>query len=75
MPCCRNRRVSVRTVAGWVCGFPGPLLRGPVGEEDHRADDFIAPLRVVHKLQLQLRKVLGWHAPSPPAAVVHRGDL
>jgi hypothetical protein len=48
--------------------------RGPVGAEDHRADDFIAPLRAVSQLELQRCKVLGWHADDPRAAVAHRGD-
>jgi hypothetical protein len=30
----------------------GALLRGPVGQKDHGADDFIAPLRAVRHLEL-----------------------
>jgi hypothetical protein len=38
---------------GWVeVGFVGALLRRPIGEEEHGADDFIAPLRPVDQLEL-----------------------
>jgi hypothetical protein len=55
--------------------FLGALLRCPVGEEDHRADHFIAPLDPVRKLQLQLCKVLGWHRHRPPAWSAKMEDL
>jgi hypothetical protein len=39
----------------------------PVGKEDHRPDHFIAPLRLVDKLELELREVFGWHPRGSPA--------
>jgi hypothetical protein len=61
-----RRRVSL--------GLVGTLLGGLVRQQDHGADHFIAPLDPVHKLQLQLRKVVGLHRHRPPAATT-TGDL
>ena len=75
MPCCRNRRVSVRTVAGWVCGFLRALSRRPVGKEDEGPDHFVAPLRLVDQLELELREVVGWHPRGSPAPGIRAGDV
>jgi hypothetical protein len=48
-------------------GLMGALLRCPIGEEDHGANHFVAPLDMVSKLELQLREVVGRHPHSPPA--------
>jgi hypothetical protein len=60
---------------GVSLGLAGPLLRRPVSKEDHRTDHFVAPLRLVHKLELQLRDVFGWHPRGSPALSIQAGDL
>ena len=57
MPCCWKPAGQLAHGGRVGLGFPGALLRGPVGKEDHRADDFIAPLGLIHEAQLQLRKL------------------
>ena len=57
VPCCRKRRVSLRTVSGWVC-VSSALRSGATSDEDHRANQLIAPLDVIDKMQLELVKIM-----------------
>jgi hypothetical protein len=56
-------------------GLVGPLPGRAVGEEDHGADHLIAPLDLIHKLQLQLREVVRRHPYGPPASATKTEDL
>jgi hypothetical protein len=47
----------------------------PVGKEDEGPDHFIAPLRLVDKLELELREVVGWHPRGSPAPGIRAGDV
>jgi hypothetical protein len=59
-----------------VCvGLVGPLPGRAVGEEDHGADHLIAPLDLIHKLQLQLREVIRLHSYAPRPQEPKTGDL
>ena len=47
----------------------------PVGQEDEGPDHFIAPLRLVDKLELELREVVGWHPRGSPVPGMRAGDV
>ena len=67
MPCCSKRRVSVPHRFRVGVGFLRPLCGGAFLKEDERADHFVAPLDLIHEVELELGKVsLRFHQCALP---------
>jgi hypothetical protein len=57
-------------------GFLRPVRSGVVGKEDEGTDHFIAPLDMIHKVQLELGKIpqrfYQWVSLRPPRRPIGR---